>query len=218
MTVDGWYDARKGQSLLVPGAPADDKGQCMQAADYALNEVYGLPYIWTEGAIDWWTKFDTFPQLKNNFVQVSDGSVKKGDFVIFNQKVGSIYGHISLAMQDATTTYFESADSNWGGNKTVHLVTHSGAEYVQGTLRPKGVEMLDASHQATLFVAYLGRLPTQGEVDRDVGHITTDTMINNLDTSTEYRDKKQRDDAAYAALANSNFVIYNGVQLYTKKA
>lgn len=81
----------------------------------------------------------------------------------------------------------------------------------------EGDEMLDAAHQSALFAAFLGRLPTPAEVQRDVGKITVDTMINNLDSSSEYADKKKRDQQAYDALNNQSkqFKPYTGPQLGT---
>lgn len=137
MNVDTWYQSRKGQSLLVPGADPADRGQCMQAWDFGLNEIYGLPYVWAN-AIDCWNNFDRIPQLRNNFDRITDGSIKKGDGVVFNEKVGSVYGHIDWAMSDGSTQNFTGADSNWGGNKTLHLVNHTGSQYVLGALRLKG--------------------------------------------------------------------------------
>lgn len=154
VTLDQEFAKYRGQSLLVPGAAEADRGQCVQWADYVIKDVYGLDYVWAN-AIDWWNKFDSIPQLKNNFVKVTDGSIKKGDFVIFNDKVGSEYGHIDVAMADGMTNQFTGADSNWGGNKTVHLVYHSGSEYVIGALRRKGTNMsTDALSKAQIQVMY----------------------------------------------------------------
>lgn len=140
MTLDDEFNKYQGQSVLVPGAAEADRGQCVQWADYVLFDVYGLPYVWAN-AIDFWNKFSSFDQLRENFNQITDGSIKKGDFVIFNQNVGSIYGHIDVAMADGTIDNFTGSDSNWGGNKTVHLVNHVGRQYVIGSLRLKGGNM-----------------------------------------------------------------------------
>lgn len=133
ITVDAWYDKRKGQSLLVPGQPEYNRGQCAQAANYALNEIYGLPYHYGN-AVDWWKNPG---DLLNNFDKIVDGSIKKGDFIVFNERVGSEYGHIDIALQDGNISNFTGADSNWGGNKTLHTVTHLNKDWVFGALRPK---------------------------------------------------------------------------------
>lgn len=164
MTVSGWYNSRKGQTLLVPGADPDEAGQCVQAADYALNEIYGAEYVWAN-AIDWWNYFESFPQLAG-FERSVDGSVKTGDFVIFNEQVGSVYGHIDIAMQDGNYSNFQGADSNWGGNKTLHLVQHSTPSYIIGTLRPKEQDMHpNAGDVINAYQQANGRAPTQAEID-----------------------------------------------------
>lgn len=168
MTVSDWYNSRKGQTLLVPGADPSEAGQCVQSADYALNEIYGAEYIWAN-AIDWWNYFNTFPQLAG-FEQNVDGTVKTGDFVIFNEQVGSVYGHIDIAMQDGSYDNFQGADSNWGGNKTLHLVQHTNPSYIIGTLRPKEQDMHPNSGDViNAYQLANGRAPTQEEIDVYVG-------------------------------------------------
>lgn len=136
MTINEWYLTRQGQSLLVPGASPADRGQCMQAWDYGLNEVYGLTYVWAN-AIDCWNNFENIPQLRDNFDKITDGSVRTGDTVVFNTTVGSVFGHIDWALQDGTTNDFIGADSNWSGDKTLHEVHHTRSQYVLGSLRFK---------------------------------------------------------------------------------
>lgn len=131
------YQKYQGQTLSYDGIPAN-AGQCVQWAEYVLTDGqygYGLQPFYGN-AIDWWNNFGGV--LSKNFVKVSDGTIKQGDFVIFNQNVGSVYGHIDMAMSDGTYNQFTGADSNWAGNLTVHLVNHVGAQYIIGTLRPKG--------------------------------------------------------------------------------
>lgn len=140
MTLDECYAANQGKSLLIPGGGAGNEGQCLQWVETVTHDVYGIPYIYTPGAIDFWNKFDALG-LGQWFNKITDGLIRKGDVVVFNQQVGSVYGHIDVAMQDGTTNSFLGADSNWGGNKTVHLVQHNGSQYVLGSLRLKGVDM-----------------------------------------------------------------------------
>lgn len=133
------YQKYAGQSLLVPGEPEYNRGQCVMWADFALNDSefgYGLPYHYGN-AIDWWYNPG---ELLENFDKITDGSIKVGDFVIFNTQVGSLYGHIDLAMQNATVVSFMGADSNWRGNKTVHPVQHGNPSWILGSLRYKNQE------------------------------------------------------------------------------
>lgn len=146
MTLDDCYQQNQGKALLIPGGGAGNEGQCVQWADTVLHDVYGFPYHWGN-AIDWWRNPS---ELLDHFDQITDGSIKKGDIVIFNEKTGSVYGHIDVAAQDGTTQDFQGYDSNWGGNKTVHTVHHIGSQYVVGSLRLKGEDM---SLQADLDLA-----------------------------------------------------------------
>jgi len=149
ITIDQEYAKYKGQSVLVPGEPESERGQCVQWADYVLHDVYGLPYHYGN-AIDWWNNPKEL--LTENFNKISDGSIKKGDFVIFNTNVGSVYGHIDVAMQDGSFNNFQGSDSNWGGNKTVHLVQHNA--YVLGALRKKGSSNMLYPNEGDLINAY----------------------------------------------------------------
>lgn len=144
MTLQECFNANKGKALLIPGGGAGNEGQCVQWADTVLHDVYQLPYHYGN-AIDWWRDPK---ELLDHFDKVVDGTVKQGDFVIFNEWVGSVYGHIDVAMEDGTTDSFLGADSNWDGNKTVHLVQHIGRKYVQGILRMKGADMFEGRSAA----------------------------------------------------------------------
>lgn len=138
VSLDQEYATYKGQSVLVPGEPDSERGQCVQWADYVLHDVYGLPYHYGN-AIDWWNNPKEL--LTENFVKIGDGSIKKGDFVVFNELVGSVYGHIDVAMADGNVTNFTGSDTNWGGNLTVHEVNHVNKSYVLGSLRIKEQDM-----------------------------------------------------------------------------
>lgn len=159
-SLDQEFAQYQGQSVLVPGASEADRGQCVQWADFVLHDVCGLPYVYAN-AIDWWNLPGS---LANNFDRITDGSIKKGDFVIWNQKVGSVYGHIDVAMQDGNINNFVASDTNWAGNKTVHLVNHvNQAGYIIGTLRRKGgsvsADALTSQQVTTLHYAYTLRAP-----------------------------------------------------------
>lgn len=211
MAPTQWLTNNKGKSILVPGGGAGNNGQCEQAVDSFIHDVLGIPYVYTPNASDFWTKFDQLG-LGQYFDKVPRGQpILPNDIIIYDSRVGAPQGHIDAASRPGIITDFWAYDSNWGnvrdpktGYPILYEAHHADLynNYVYGYLRIKegGEAMLDASHQATLFVAYLGRLPQQAEVDRDVGKISTDTMINNLDQSSEYAAKKSRDEAAYAAL------------------
>lgn len=146
MNLATCYNAYKGSSLDVDGVPAD-AGQCVQWADTVLNRVYELPYFFAPGAIDWW---NSPSGSLDAFEEITDGSIKVGDFVIYDQRVGSSFGHIDVAASDGSTKSYVGYDSNWGnvndpstGLPILHTVTHNDQfnNYILGSLRLKGADM-----------------------------------------------------------------------------
>lgn len=147
MKLRAWYLENKGTSILVPGGGSGNNGQCEQAMDSVLHDVYGQPYVYTSAALDWWTKFDKFPQLKKNFTKIHVGQpIKTGDFIIYDGRTGSPYGHIDVAAANGTIKKFQAYDSNWGnvrdpktGYPILHDVLHNDSfnSYVVGYLRKK---------------------------------------------------------------------------------
>ncbi len=202
MTLDQEFAQYQGQSVLVPGEPEPERGQCVQWADFVLRDVYNLPYHYGN-AIDWWFAPG---DLLNHFDQITDGSIRKGDFVIFNTQVGSVYGHIDVAMQDGSVGAFQGSDSNWGGNLTVHLVQHNNANYIFGSLRLKGADMdkIDVNLSRVLSHGILARNGLKGRAysldgsvgDPWVGGDLTAQFIMDLFNSPEaqeWRDSNKTD-------------------------
>lgn len=182
MTLDQCYAKYQGQSVLVPGQPESNRGQCAQWSNFVLHDVYGQPYHYGN-AIDW---YNSPGELLNIFDKIPySAPPKKGDFVIFNEGVGSVYGHIDVCMNDGNPSGFQGSDSNWGGNKTVHMVQHD-YKYVLGYLRPKeGEEMVDDAGarlilSSSMFLAQDGdkpdRQPTIDEVKNLIGRTYNDAL------------------------------------------
>lgn len=156
MTLDQCYNTHKGSAVLVPGGGTGNNGQCAQWADTVLAEVYGLPYVYTPAAKDWWYKFDSFPQLKNNFDKIAKGQpIKKGDYIVYDPlSPGDPQGHIDTASRDGVINDFWAYDSNWNasafhdknGYPILHEVHHVDAfnTRVVGYLRKKGTSMAAA--------------------------------------------------------------------------
>ena len=140
MTLGAWYQEFQGVSIDIDGHPAN-AGQCVQAADSVLNLVYGFPYFFDPGAINWWN--DTHGSLDNFDKIPAPCAIKKGDFVIYGTGVGSQYGHIDVAAADGSTQGYWGYDSNWGHNLTVHQVNHNDTynQFILGVLRLKGETM-----------------------------------------------------------------------------
>lgn len=146
MTGKEWYQKHKGESILIPAGGKGNNGQCAQAADSYMKEVFGLPYIYTPAALDWWTKAPALG-LTENFNKIPAGQpVLAGDYVIYDQRVGAREGHIDMASRDGTVKDFWAYDSNWGGDAfkkngypVLHEVHHNDAynNYIVGYLRRK---------------------------------------------------------------------------------
>lgn len=151
MTLDQCYQQYQGQSVSFDGIEAN-RGQCVQWVEIVHTQVYGAAPFYGN-AIDWWNNFGG--SLATTYDRTQDGSIRKGDIVVFNTNVGSIYGHIDVAMSDGDYNQFTGADTNWAGNKTVHLVNHVGAQYVLGVLRLKGGNIMNAMTETDLNYMHL---------------------------------------------------------------
>lgn len=189
MNVLALYNKYAGQSLSYDNV-VKNRGQCVQWAEYVLTDSqygYGLSPFWGN-AIDWWNNYGGSLEA---FDKITDGSIKAGDIVIFNSLVGSVYGHIDMALQDGTIDSFLGADSNWAGNLTVHQVQHVGRQYVVGSLRLKSnqgiTEMIDQNHLNALTMAYFKRGPNAQEEAQWLNKGTYQQVIEAFDASDEYK-------------------------------
>lgn len=186
--ADLLYQKYAGQSLSYDGIPAN-RGECVQWVEYVLTDSqygYGLAPFWGN-AVDWWYNYGGSLLA---FDKITDGSIKKGDIVVFNQNVGSIYGHIDMAMGDGSVDQFTGSDQNWSGNKTVHLVNHVGSQYVLGVLRLKGSDMSDIADLDFVRTVCYGMTLLQPETNQNfmnnVGLPKSD-VVNNFLNYTEAR-------------------------------
>jgi hypothetical protein len=164
--LDTCYTEHEGQAILVPGGGAGNEGQCAQWADTVYHDVYGLPYVYTPAAKDWWYNADSLG-ITQNFNKITDGSIKKGDFVVFNPLSSTDpQGHIDVAAQDGSTSSFVGYDSNWGrvynaqGLPILHTVNHNDRfnQFIIGSLRFKKDEepMLNAGDVQNMYISLLG--------------------------------------------------------------
>lgn len=162
MTLLQCYQEHEGTSVLVPGGGAGNQGQCEQWADLVLNQVYGLSFVYTPAALDWWYSADALG-LTEHFDKIPFGEpIVQGDYIIYDGRVGSADGHIDVASENGTVKAFWAYDSNWGGSPFVvngypvlHEVFHMDEynNYIVGYLRLKGSIMNEA--QATQLSLYL---------------------------------------------------------------
>lgn len=126
------------------------QGQCVDLFRYYVEEVLGFPQPkGVAGAKDFWTNYESDPNLKNYYDKIPNtptGVPEKGDVMLWNEKSGGGFGHVSIFIE-GTATKFISFDQNWPTlsvcTKTSHTYTN-----VLGWLRPKlpqsNQEQLDA--------------------------------------------------------------------------
>lgn len=150
MSPSTWYAASVGKAILVPGGGAGNDGQCLQAMDSYLHDVYHKPYLYVTGAIDVWYGglLDQY-----GFSRHYPGeAIKAGDFLFYDgiapKSGGGFYGHVSIASRDGVYTDFWAYDSNWGGSAfnnsqgypTLHEVHHNDGynKYINGWYRLDG--------------------------------------------------------------------------------
>lgn len=216
--ADLLYQKYAGQTLSYDGIPAN-AGQCVQWVEYVLTDGqygYGLqPFF--GNAIDWFNGFAGV--LAKNFDRLQDGTIKKGDIVIFNQNVGSVYGHIDMAMSDGNYNQFTGADSNWAGNKTVHLVNHVGSQYILGVLRLKGSDMSDIADLDFVRTVCVGFTDLQPESNQNfmnnVGLSKSD-VVNNFLNYKEARNLRLDAEAYRKGGTGTPKVTVNGQEYIPK--
>lgn len=164
MTPIQWFDTHKGQAILVPGGGTGNDGQCEQAVDSFIHEVFGLPYVYTPNAKDFWLNFNGLG-LDQHFIQIPYGQpILANDIIVYDTRVGSISGHIDVASRNGIITDFWAYDSNWGGIRNtqgypiLYEAHHTGVynTYIYGYLRFKGANMpTEADVRSQFKVHYL---------------------------------------------------------------
>jgi hypothetical protein len=190
MDLDTCYNQHQGTAVLIPGGGAGNEGQCAQWADVVYHDVYGFPYVFTPSAKDWWENADNLG-ITQHFDKITDGSIKKGDFVVYGPlSAGDPWGHIDVACSDGTTTDFMAYDSNWGGaafhnsqgNPILHQVHHADRfnQFILGSLRLKGEEMEKVTIDVAraIYYAYLGRDGQQGRPNALTGECDGEINAN----------------------------------------
>lgn len=172
MTPQNWFNQYQGTAISVDGIK-DNFGQCVQAVDSYLIQVFSLPEHYGN-AIDWWSNPG---DLLHNFDKITDGSIKAGDFIVYDARVGSVFGHIDVAAQDGTIPDFVTYDSNWdakhfhdsNGYPTLHEVHHNDIynTYILGSLRRKGSNMdtppVNSGDVDNFWPAMTGHAPTDAD-------------------------------------------------------
>lgn len=213
--LDDYYAANQGKSVLFDGVEAD-RGQCLQWVELVNRDVYHAPAFLSPGAIDWWNSFGGSP-IEPYYDKITDGSIKKGDIVVFNTKVGSQFGHIDVALQDGALGDFVGADSNWGGDKTVHQVHHVGIQYVLGALRPKGNDMPDTIETLQSAINSLTNTVNTLQSALNAARSDDEIHLSALNAARAQVTDLQNQLATASSTGNSDFTPYIGDPLFVKK-
>ena len=136
MTIDQFVASWLGKKADWDGAY---NGQCVDLARFYWDQVVGISQPkGVAGAKDFWTNYETDPNLKNNHEKIANtptGVPVKGDIVIWNKNAGGGYGHISIFLEGDTNT-FVSFDQNWPTLSKCTKTTHNYTN-VLGWLHPK---------------------------------------------------------------------------------
>lgn len=114
-------------------------GQCVDLARQYFQDVLGISQPkGVTGAADFWTNYDSDPNLHNNFDKIHNTPTfvpNPGDVVLWNKKAGGGFGHVAIFIE-GDVNQFTSLDQNW---PTLDKVTKTPHNYtnVYGVFRPK---------------------------------------------------------------------------------
>jgi len=118
-------------------------GQCVDLFRQYNKDCLGIAQPrGVNGAADFWTNYDSDPNLKNNFDKIPNtptGLPQKGDVMFWNKNAGGGFGHVAIYIQGNVNS-FVSLDQNWPTLDKVTKTTHD-YKNVLGWMRPKGGNM-----------------------------------------------------------------------------
>ncbi len=136
MTFQQFIDKYLGKKIDFDNAYA---GQCVDLFRQYCKEVLVISQPKrVAGAADFWTNYDSDPNLKNNFDKIANtptGIPLKGDVVLWNKRAGGGFGHVAVFIS-GNATQFTSFDQNWP-TLSVCTKTEHGYQNVYGWLHPK---------------------------------------------------------------------------------
>lgn len=114
-------------------------GQCVDLIRFYWKEVFAIPQPkGVAGAKDFWTNFDTDPNLNKNFDKIlntPNAVPKQGDIVIWSGSYGK-YGHIAIC-DKADITSLTCLSQNDPLGRETHLKTYN-YNFIYGWFSPKG--------------------------------------------------------------------------------
>lgn len=142
LTFDAFVNKYIGRAVDYDGSAG---AQCVDLAKAYFKEVYGIPQFSIGGSAKYYySKFETFPQLKGKFKRVkntADFIPLKGDVAVWNSSKGNGHGHVAICTGEGNLQYFYSYDMNWNG-KAMKRVKHDYKGFY-GVLRPIDRSMID---------------------------------------------------------------------------
>src|SRR3990167_7524815 len=96
LSFDEFIAKNLGKMLDYDGA---FQGQCVDLYRFYVQDVLNFPQPRAvAGAKDFWTNYETDPNLKNYYKQVANtptGVPEKGDIVLWNSGAGGGFGHVA---------------------------------------------------------------------------------------------------------------------------
>lgn len=144
ITLDEFKNKYLGKQVEYHSYGAGAYNQCVDLINAYIAEVLdGNTKDYTEiigtHAKDFDTKYD--PEDFEWIANTPEGAAQKGDIIVWNEKVGSGYGHVAICLW-GDIQGIKTLDQNWSQKERVTLETHTYAN-VSGWLRPKGGESMD---------------------------------------------------------------------------
>lgn len=145
LTFKQFFDKYNGKKCDFDNAY---QGQCVDLFRAYCAEVLGVPQAYPvpqypdrgRGAADFWTGYETTPQLKDNFDKILNTPEfipQDGDVVIWNRKAGGGHGHIAICiLPTGNLDHFFSFDQNWKTISVCEVIDHTYTN-VYGVLRAK---------------------------------------------------------------------------------
>jgi hypothetical protein len=136
LIFDQFIAKYKGKGLDFDGAYSD---QCVDLVRFYWRDVLGISQPrGVAGAKDFWTNYDTDPNLKNNFTKIPNTRElipQKGDVVIWGSSYGK-WGHIAIATEGTIDNFSAFSQNDPTGTKSI-IKYYPNFNGVLGVLRPK---------------------------------------------------------------------------------
>ena len=136
MTFDKFIEKYNGGKWDFDGAYGS---QCVDLFRFYNRDVLGIPQPKSVvGAKDFWGNYARDPIINNNFIKITNtpnAIPEKGNVVIWNEKVGSGFGHIAMAISGNINSFI-SLDQNWKGQGKTAKVAHN-YNNIYGWFKPR---------------------------------------------------------------------------------